>query len=164
MFTNLNRFGFSEMFGNCKNIALSNFFPCFQKKITNSKNVPAFKNWSRIQKRCSAFLATRKKCSLRARKIARARPKQTTQHTYESIPHRYPRPTRVQVLMLALFFNLFQKFRRCAFSGETFLSIMRRPQWLHKFQDDMPAQSLGDAHRDRVCVCIFIKVSVCAYV
>ena len=135
-----------------------------------SKENHKFKKCSRFQtlfpnpKKCSAFLATRKKCSLRARKIARARPKQTTQHTYESIPHRYPRPTRVQVLMLALFLNLFQKFRRCAFSGETFPSIMRRPQWLHKFQDDMPAQSLGDAHRDRVCVCTFIKVSVCAYV
>ena len=28
--------------------------------------------------------------------------------------------------------------------------------------DDMPAQSFGGAHRDRVCVCAFIEVSVCA--
>ena len=29
----------------------------------------------------------------------------------------YPQPTRVQILVLALFLDLFQDFRRCAFSG-----------------------------------------------
>ena len=36
------------------------------------------------------------------------------------------------------------------------------PRWLRKSQDDMPTQSLGGAHRSRVCVCAFIEVSVCA--
>ena len=43
---------------------------------------------------------------------------------------------------------------------ETFRSMMK--QWLRKSQDDMPAQSLRDAQRGRVCVYAFIGVSVCA--
>ena len=45
---------------------------------------------------------------------------------------------------------------------ETFPLTTRRLRWLRKFQDDMPGQSFGGAHRDRVCVCAFIEVGVCA--
>ena len=45
---------------------------------------------------------------------------------------------------------------------QTFPSTTRRLRWLRKSQDDMPAQSLGGAHRGRMCVCVFIGVSVCA--
>ena len=34
--------------------------------------------------------------------------------------------------------------------------------WLRKTQDDMPAQSFEGAHRDRMCMCAFIRMSVCA--
>ena len=44
---------------------------------------------------------------------------------------------------------------------ETFPSTTRRLRWLRKSQDDMSAQSLGGAHRGRVCVCAFIGMSVC---
>ena len=37
---------------------------------------------------------------------------------------------------------------------ETFPSMTRRLWWLRKSQDDMPAQSLGGAHRGRVYVCV----------
>uniref|UniRef100_A0A453R028 Uncharacterized protein n=1 Tax=Aegilops tauschii subsp. strangulata TaxID=200361 RepID=A0A453R028_AEGTS len=47
---------------------------------------------------------------------------------------------------------------------ETFPSTTRRLWCLRKSQDDMPAQSLGGAHRGRVYVCAFIGVSVCAYI
>jgi hypothetical protein len=77
----------------------------------------------------------------------------------------YPQPTRVQVLVLTFILDLFQNFRRCAFSGR------RRSRRLRgaygnfvKSQDDMPAQSFEGAHRGRVCVCAFIGVSVCAYI
>src|SRR3990170_5807148 len=46
---------------------------------------------------------------------------------------------------------------------ETFPSTTRRLRWLRKSQDDMPAQSLGGAHRGRVCVCAFIGVSMRIY-
>ena len=45
---------------------------------------------------------------------------------------------------------------------ETFPSTMRCLRWLHKFQDDMLAQSFGGAHRGRgVRVCVHM-VSICA--
>ena len=43
------------------------------------------------------------------------------------------------------------------------LERMRCPQPIRvQFQDDMPVQSFGSAHKDRVCMCAFIEVSVCA--
>ena len=44
---------------------------------------------------------------------------------------------------------------------ETFPSTTRRLRWVRKSQNDMSAQSLGGAHRGRVCVYAFIGVSVC---
>ena len=45
---------------------------------------------------------------------------------------------------------------------KTFPSTTRLLRWLRKSQDNMPTQSLGSAHRGKVCVCAFIGVSVCA--
>ena len=43
-----------------------------------------------------------------------------------------------------------------------YLYLLIKGLTLHKFQDDMPAQSFGCAHRGRMCMCVFIEVSVCA--
>ena len=43
-----------------------------------------------------------------------------------------------------------------------YLYLLIKGLTLHKFQDDMPAQSFGCAHRGRMCMCAFIGVSVCA--
>ena len=77
----------------------------------------------------------------------------------------YPQPTRVQVLVLAFIPGFISGFPAMRVQWEeTFPSTTRRLRWLRKSQDDMPAQSLGGAHRGRVCVCAFIGVSVCAYI
>ena len=73
-----------------------------------------------------------------------------------------PQPTRVQVLVLAFISGFISGFLAMRIQWEeTFPSTTRHLRWLRKSQDDMPAQSLGGAHRGRVCVCIFIGMSVC---
>ena len=75
----------------------------------------------------------------------------------------YPQPIRVQILMLVFIPGFILGFSAMRIQWEeTFLSTTRCLRLHRKFQDDIPTQSFGGAHRGRVCVCAFIGVSVCA--
>ena len=47
---------------------------------------------------------------------------------------------------------------------ETFRSTMMRLWWLQQPQDDIPPQLFRCAHRGRVCMCAFIRMSVYMYI
>ena len=66
----------------------------------------------------------------------------------------YLQPIRVQALVLAFIPGFISGFSAMRIHWEeTFLSTTRCLWWLRKFQDDMPAQFFGDAHRSRMaCV------------
>ena len=59
----------------------------------------------------------------------------------------------------------FSIFRRCTFSGRRRSTRLRGTYGdFVKSQDHMLAHSLEGAHRGRVCVCVLIVVSACAYI
>ena len=61
--------------------------------------------------------------------------------------------------------DLFQALRQCALRGRRrTLDYEGTYLWrLCQSQDDEPAQSLGGALSGRVCVRVYIRVTVCAY-
>ena len=74
----------------------------------------------------------------------------------------------VQVLVLAFILDLFQNFRRCAFSERRRFRPLRRAHGnFVKSQQDMPAQSFGDVHKGRIyvhcgeCMRAYISAIVC---
>jgi hypothetical protein len=69
-------------------------------------------------------------------------------------------PTRVQILVLAHFSGFFRIYRRYALSGKR--HFRRRRGTISNFENliSAGAQSFGGAHRGRVCVHVFIWVSV----
>ena len=69
---------------------------------------------------------------------------------------------KVQILILAFISRFISGFPVIHIQWEeTFPSTTRCLRQLHKFQDDMPAQPFGNAHRSSIYVCAFIEMSVC---
>lgn len=64
-----------------------------------------------------------------------------------------------------IFLDIFQTFQRCSFSGRRrFPRLQTGMWWLRQSKDIVLAQYLKDADRGRVCVCAFIRVSICVYI
>ena len=72
----------------------------------------------------------------------------------------YPQPTRVQVLVLAIFLDLFQDFRWCTFSGRR-----HSRQWRGAYGDFVNFKMIWRLSLLEVFIrigCAFIEVCVCA--